>query len=410
MPGSTIRVIANTVMGLVVLSFVLPWFVAQRWPDSAGLAGASPTQVLVAGQAGGIPPRVLQSVMEASKTDCKMPWYVIAGVSKVESDHAWGGKLDAAGNVVAGQDSSGPEISWLDERAHGPMQFLPSSWAIFGNGGNINNIDDSTQAAARHLCSGSGGKTDRASIERGVLSYNRSSVYLADVMRWADRYSTLAPQAADRSTKSVFGDITAFYAKQQANLNGRGLPMLGWVSGKAGSFWGWVGQSSPTGPSQFALPPAKGQADPQCPGRFLTQDGRFQAPPGTTTPDMTAQVARALRARFGVDSSMLRSVVDRNASDGAATCSDHLWGGGLDTSGVVMAWVAPWEGRLFRFITDDYADGHAHLSMNENVDTRTLAQFVAETCAGHDCASQASWDPPAQFSHYGEGSLSTLTA
>lgn len=410
MPGSTLRVIANTVMGLVVLSFVLPWFISQRWPDQAGLAGTSSTQVLVSGQAAGIPPRVLQAVLEASKIDCSMPWYVIAGVSKVESDHAWGGKLDAAGNVLAGQDTSGPEISWLDEEALGPMQFLPSSWKIFGNGGNINNVDDSTKAAARHLCSGSGGKTDPASIRRGVLDYNHSESYADDVLAYAAQYRASAPTAVAGPVehRSVFSSISSFYSTQQQHLSDRNLPMLAWTASKAGNFWGWVGQTSPDPGPGAVLPPSRGNPDPQCPGRFLTPDGRFQAPPGTTTPDQTAQVARALRARFGVDSSMLRSVVDRNASDGAATCSDHLAGLGLDTSGEVYSWVKPWEGRIFRFITNDYADGHTHISMVENVDLRELEAFLAQTCASFDCPTQASWDPSAQFSHYGEGSLVLL--
>jgi hypothetical protein len=123
---------------------------------------------------------------------------------------------------------------------------------------------------------------------------------------------------------------------------------------------------------------------------------------------MTAQVARALRARFGTDSSMLRAIADRSASDGAAFCSDHLSGLGLDSSGSVYSWVTPWEGKLFRFITNDYPDGHTHISMNENVDTRVLQQFLDQTCAGYDCASQASWEPPSQFGLGGEGSLSIL--
>lgn len=410
MPGSIVRLIGNTFMGLLVLSFTLPWLVTQRWPDQAGLTGASNPQVLVASQAGGIPPRVLQSLLEASKIDCHMPWYVLAGISKVESDHAWGGKLDAAGNVIDAQNTAGPEISWLDERAWGPMQFLPSSWKIFGQGGNINNIDDSTKAAARHLCSGASGKTDPASIRQGVLSYNHSEAYADDVLAYASQYRASAPApVAGGERRSVFGAISSFYGLQQQRLSERQMPIMGSMAGKLGNFWGWVGQTSPDPAPGAVLPPSKGNPDPQCPGRSLTPDGRFQAPPGTTTPEQTAQVARALRARFGVSSSMLRSVVDRNASDGAATCSDHLWGGGLDTDGSVIAWVTPWQDKLFRFITDDYADGHAHLSMNENVDTQILAQFIASTCAGYDCAAQRDWDPPAQFSHYGEGSLGTLS-
>lgn len=55
-------------------------------------------------------------------------------------------------------------------RAMGPMQFIPSSWELFGAGGDPHRMADATAAAARHLCAG-GWATDRHAALRG---YNGS--------------------------------------------------------------------------------------------------------------------------------------------------------------------------------------------------------------------------------------------
>lgn len=406
LPGKSVRLVGNTLFGLIVVSFVLPWAVAQRWPNAAGLAGPSSAVTFQAGTNAGIPTRVMQALQSASQIDCKVPWFVLGGLSKVESDHANNGALDAQGNTTSA--IFGPQITWLGTQARGPFQFIPSSWELFGQGGNPDNIDDSAAAAARHICASAGGKTDEASLRKGIFGYNHSEDYVNTVMAWARQYSATTVQPATKDTRNVLGDVAAFYVAQSDNMRKHNLNKLAYVSNKFGSFWGWIGHDKPSMPAQWAAPPStKGANDPACPGRWFTPDGRFHVPPGSTTPEMTASVARALRARFGVESSMLRAVADRSASDGAAMCSDHLWGGALDTDAVVVAWVKPWEGKIFRFITNDYADGHTHISMNPNVDTRQLQDFLLKTCQGVTCSDQ-SWEPPAQYSLGGSGSLQIL--
>ena len=93
-----------------------------------------------------------------------IPWEVLAAVNLVESAM---GRID--GISVA--------------NAHGPMQFLPSTWAEpgIGNGGDIRNPRDAIPAAARYLVR-RGGLRD---IRRGLWGYNNSDHYGTAVLEYA---------------------------------------------------------------------------------------------------------------------------------------------------------------------------------------------------------------------------------
>ncbi len=96
-----------------------------------------------------------------------IPWTVLAGIGKVESDH---GRND-------GPSSAG---------ALGPMQFLPSTWATYGDGGNIDNPADAIPAAARYLLA-NGAPADLAAA---IFAYNHSPDYVSTVLRWASTYAS----------------------------------------------------------------------------------------------------------------------------------------------------------------------------------------------------------------------------
>ena len=61
--------------------------------------------------------------------------------------------------------------------AQGPMQFLPTTWDIYGNGGDINDPHDAILAAARLLQS-NGFRHDKAGA---LFRYNNSSAYVRGV-------------------------------------------------------------------------------------------------------------------------------------------------------------------------------------------------------------------------------------
>ena len=74
------------------------------------------------------------------------------------------------------------------ERAIGPMQFLPSTWSIWGGGGNPNNVYDAALAAGRYLCAGGWNLSDPAQQVAAVFSYNHSDSYVQLVLTWAYAY------------------------------------------------------------------------------------------------------------------------------------------------------------------------------------------------------------------------------
>jgi membrane-bound lytic murein transglycosylase B len=84
------------------------------------------------------------------------------------------------------------------DRAVGPMQFIPTTWAGYASDGNgdgvsdAHNIYDASLAAAWYLCRNGQGLTDAGGIRNGVHAYNRSWLYVARVISLAADYRTLA--------------------------------------------------------------------------------------------------------------------------------------------------------------------------------------------------------------------------
>jgi hypothetical protein len=160
----------------------------------------------------GIPGVMLNAYQRAARTlaasqpGCHLSWSVLAGIGKIESGHASGGRVDAAGNTLG--PILGPRLDGslgmaaipdtdhgvLDgdpvwDRAVGPMQFIPSSWRSWGVG-SPNNIYDSTFAAGRYLCAGGADLSDPAQLQAAVFRYNHSAAYVDIVLRWAAAYLT----------------------------------------------------------------------------------------------------------------------------------------------------------------------------------------------------------------------------
>jgi len=75
--------------------------------------------------------------------------------------------------------------------ALGPMQFLPSTWTIYGQGGNIWDPADAIPAAARLLrASGAPGN-----LQQAIFAYNHAGWYVTDVLAQAARYAASGAQA-----------------------------------------------------------------------------------------------------------------------------------------------------------------------------------------------------------------------
>src|SRR4051794_9045399 len=186
---------------------------------------AIPTNLTVRAQQ--IPRRVLAAYVSSAKTidraqpSCHLRWYELAGIGYIESGHAHnGGSETKHWNGVAKPPIFGPPldgsagVSWHDtdggrldkntewERAVGPMQFMPSTWAVWGADGNRDRranpqqIDDATLAAAGYLCTGGGSSLDHIDhLIAAVYSYNHSYAYVRAVLTVAAQYAGLAPSA-----------------------------------------------------------------------------------------------------------------------------------------------------------------------------------------------------------------------
>ena len=139
-----------------------------------------------------------QQILASQQPGCHLPWWLLAGIGQVESGQADGGLVDAQGNTLV--PILGPVLDGTSgtaaipmgggwERAIGPMQFLPSTWLIWGGGGNPNNVYDAALAAGRYLCAGGQNLSDPAQQVAAVFSYNHSDSYVQLVLAWAYAYS-----------------------------------------------------------------------------------------------------------------------------------------------------------------------------------------------------------------------------
>jgi hypothetical protein len=104
-----------------------------------------------------------------------LPWTVLAAIGQIESG-------DGANE---GPSSAGAE---------GPMQFLPSTWVMWGTVGpgqsppaNIWNAFDAVPSAARLLCAAGGGNP--ATLAGAIFAYNHATWYVNEVLALASEYA-----------------------------------------------------------------------------------------------------------------------------------------------------------------------------------------------------------------------------
>ena len=129
-----------------------------------------------------IPADYLTWYISAAQTCPGLPWPVLAGIGKVESDH---GRSTLPG-VHAGANFAGAE---------GPMQFLPATFGEFAINADpsqpLSPYDpaDAIFTAARMLCADGARGGSTAGIEQAIFAYNHADWYVREVMSWAQTYA-----------------------------------------------------------------------------------------------------------------------------------------------------------------------------------------------------------------------------
>jgi hypothetical protein len=145
-----------------------------------------------------------------TQPNCHIPLELLAAIGKVESGHARGGQVDETGRtltpILGPLLNGGPfaaitdtddgrydgDTSW--DRAVGPMQFIPGTWARWASDGNADglsdpqNVYDASLAAARYLCAANRDLGTPAGLDEAILSYNHSTSYLSLVRSWMAVY------------------------------------------------------------------------------------------------------------------------------------------------------------------------------------------------------------------------------
>ncbi|MFF3129601.1 C40 family peptidase [Streptomyces sp. NPDC057908] len=208
----------------------------------------------------GISPVMLSAYSRAAanvrtlRPKCKgTRWSVIAGIGKIESNHAAGRNIAANGNIsprilgvrLNGSGAGGNTSSCSDtdhgridgdtayDRAVGPMQFLPSTWnGPSGQDGNNDGVKDPHNAfdaalgTAVCLCGTRATDLSRTGqLRKAVYRYNRSEAYVDDVTGHIAEYDRLP--ATGNSTGTATGRAGAVV---NAALAQRGTPYV-WGGG-----------------------------------------------------------------------------------------------------------------------------------------------------------------------------------
>lgn len=190
---------------------------------AAASGDAFPASALAAD---GIPATALLAYRQAAAWEdgidpgCGIQWPLLAAIGRIESDHGrYGGAVlhtdgtstpKVIGMALNGQGTAlirDTDHGRLDgdpiyDHAVGPMQFIPSTWAVYGVDATHSgvadpfNIFDAAAAAARYLCAAGGNLSTVAGQARAVLAYNHSDWYVATVLSLEQAYAAGVPGEA----------------------------------------------------------------------------------------------------------------------------------------------------------------------------------------------------------------------
>jgi membrane-bound lytic murein transglycosylase B len=173
-------------------------------------------------EATGVPQRALTAYagaalrLAAEQPSCGLGWNTVAALGWIESGHGTHGdsQLDDAGRAtpaIVGPPLDGGDYDAISDsdggafdgdatvdRAVGPLQFIPETWARWGadadgdGRADPQQIDDAALAAGRYLCH-YGDLGSAEAWRSAVFAYNHLDTYVAAVAAKANEYAAAAP-------------------------------------------------------------------------------------------------------------------------------------------------------------------------------------------------------------------------
>ena len=260
--------VSTTAAGVAGLPGMDPLAAAQLVSAAMSATGANtgePASVVRAAPVSGVIPQRMveayqrgEAVAAQRAPQCNMPWWLLAGIGRVESGHAAGGAVDANGVTVTRilgprLDGTTPDTAVITDtdggrfdgdphydRAVGPMQFIPGTWVLAGVDGNgdgtanPSQVDDAAASAAMYLCSGGGDMSNPADMASAILRYNNSTQYVQDVLAGATAYRDghvpvtpprkiqAAPETSQTTTQAAKGAPAPSSAARPGQRGGAG--------------------------------------------------------------------------------------------------------------------------------------------------------------------------------------------
>lgn len=213
--------------------------------DTLGASGEDLSEV----SAGAIPATAnrayhrAEHLLAQADPDCGLSWTLLAAIGHVESHHGEiaDSELDPRGNAtppiygvpldgtngtarLPDTDAGALDDDPVWDRAVGPMQFIPTTWAAVGldaDGDGVadpQSIYDSSAAAGVYLCAGEGDLGDRTDAEAALFRYNRSDDYVRTVLALSDAYASGSdPAAALLEPSTSEGGASSTEATPDAN-------------------------------------------------------------------------------------------------------------------------------------------------------------------------------------------------
>ncbi len=276
----------------------------------------------------GIPSIVLQAYERAATTiagadpACHLTWQDLAGIGKIESDHAGNGQVTADGTasppilgpVLDGSNGNAAipdtdqgrwdgDTTW--DRAVGPMQFIPSTWVTWAatdrpgvTAPDPENVFDASLASGHYLCSSGGDLGTQQGLDAAIMSYNHSSAYVSAVEAWITSYGSAG--SAPSSSNSPAPVASAPSAGQQ--------PVAPTASAPAATSPGSPNSTpqpknppptshapSPSGSTPASTPASAPKSTPPAPPS-TTAGSTTTPPPSTTTAPVTTAPASSTPA------------------------------------------------------------------------------------------------------------------